>query len=345
MVELHGALIGCGYFAQNHMHAWSRAVTGAEIVCLCDADKSKALATAASFGISPSRCYYSVEEMLDVEKLDFCDIATQPASHKEIVQTIARHAKPIHIICQKPMAPTVEDAEAMIDICAKNNVIFMIHENFRWQPPLRAVKAAIESSGMGQPFWGNVSFRSCFDVYTDQPYLATDDRFIIYDLGVHLIDLARFFMGDIKEIYCRKQRVNPNINAEDCASMILGMGNGGTCTVDMSYFSKLEKERFPQTLVALEGPNGSCRLDVDYRLIVVDKNGTVSTTCVDFDVEDWMSGNGTLIQASVAPTQQHFIDCLVNRTTPETSGDDNIKTLKAMLAAYESAATNAPIQM
>jgi len=91
----------------------------------------------------------------------------------------------------------------MVAACERAGVSFMVHENFRWQTPMRALKE--EAAEVGELFFAQVSFRSAFDVYTNQPYLATDPRFIIYDLGVHALDLARFFMGDVASIDCHAQ--------------------------------------------------------------------------------------------------------------------------------------------
>lgn len=181
--------------------------------------------------------------------------------------------------------------------------------------------------------------------------LATDDRFIIYDLGVHALDVARFFMGDAESVFCRKQRVNPRIKGEDCATMLLGMKSGGTCVVDVSYASRLEHEHFPQTLIQLEAERGSCRLDKDYCLTIVeagDEGGgepKVKKSTVKLPEADWMSGLGHLIQASVPPTLQHFVDCLRSGAEPETSGDDNLKTFSLTMAAYDSAEAGAPVNL
>ena len=73
----------------------------------------------------------------------------------------------------------------------------MVHENFRWQSAIRAVGAIVERGEIGAPFWGRVSFRSAYDVFSGQPYLATGERFIIEDLGIHILDIARFLFGDV----------------------------------------------------------------------------------------------------------------------------------------------------
>ncbi len=105
-----GALIGCGFFAQNHMHAWAD-VDGAAIIALCDRDDKRLKETAERFGIE--RTYSDAVELMKLEDLDFVDIATTVQTHRPLVELAARSK--VHIICQKPFADTLEDATAMVD--------------------------------------------------------------------------------------------------------------------------------------------------------------------------------------------------------------------------------------
>lgn len=334
MSGLRGGLVGCGYFAQNHLHAW-REVEGAEIVAVCDMDVERAERCAADFSIAG--IYGDLAAMLADAALGFVDIATQPASHRALVEQVASHGTAI--ICQKPMAPSLDDGRAMVVACQQAGVPFMVHENFRWQTPMRAVKEA--AAEIGELFFAQVSFRSGFDVYTNQPYLATDSRFIIYDLGVHALDLARFFMGDVLSIDCHVQRVNQSIRAEDVATMLLRMESGSSCVVDISYASKLERELFPQTLVRLEGRDGSVVLSADYELTIA-RGSEVEKRFVPPLERTWSSAPGEAIQDSVVAIQQHWSDCLRAKQTPETSGADNLKTLELVFGAYDSAARGEP---
>lgn len=334
MGMLRGGLVGCGYFAHNHLHAW-REVEGAEIVAVCDIDSERVKGCAADFNIAS--VYTDLGSMLEGAALDFVDIVTQPASHRALVEQVAAHGTAI--ICQKPMAPSLEEGRAMVAACEQAGVPFMVHENFRWQTPMRAVKEA--AAGVGSLFFAQVSFRSAFDVYTNQPYLATDPRFIIYDLGVHALDLARFFMGDVLSIDCHAQRVNQSISAEDVATMLLRMESGCSCVVDISYASKLEHELFPQTLIRLEGRDGSVVLAADYELTIV-RGSEVEKRRVPPLERTWSSAPGVAIQDSVMAIQQHWSDCLRAKEAPETAGADNLKTLELVFGAYESAARGAP---
>ena len=100
------------------------------------------------------------------------------------------------MVCQKPFADSMADARAMVAAADAAGRTLMVHENFRWQSAIRRARAEI-APAIGRPFWGRVSFRSGFDVYAAQPYLATDERFIIQDLGIHILDVARFLFGDV----------------------------------------------------------------------------------------------------------------------------------------------------
>ena len=329
-MTLRGALIGCGFFAQNHLHAW-RGLDGVEIVALCDQERSRAESYAQTFEISDT--YTDAAEMLDDLELDFVDIATKAPTHRALVELAAERG--VAIICQKPLAPSLEEARAIVE--SAKDVTFMVHENFRWQRPMLRVKQAAVK--IGEPFYGRVSFRSGFDVYADQPYLKTDERFILYDLGVHLFDLTRFFLGEAESLLCHTSRVNPEINGEDVATALLKMQNGAHATVEMSYASQLEQELFPQTLVHLEGSEGSATLGADYQITVKSKFG-VQKIDASPEALPWATTPPNAIPESVVNIQRHFIECLREGKTPDTSGEDNLKTLKLTFGAYESAAEN-----
>ncbi len=328
---LRGGLIGCGFFAANHLHAW-REVVGAGIVALCDSNPARLHATGDAFGIAARHA--DAAAMLAVERLDFVDIATTVPSHRPLVELAARHRVPM--ICQKPFAASLVDAVAMTDAATVAGVPLMVHENFRWQTPLRAVRQAIDAGRIGTPFWGRISFRSAYDVFAGQPYLAQGERFIIEDLGIHLLDLARFLFGEAVQITAHTRRVNPAIRGEDVATILLGHAGGVTSVVDCSYATRLAREPFPETLVEIDGSAGTLRLAQDYRLTIVDAGGA-ATSDVAPALRPWASRPWHNIQESVLNIQRHWAECLRTGGMPETSGSDNLRTLALVQAAYESA--------
>ena len=334
MGELRGALIGCGFFSINHLHAW-RDIDGASIVAICDRDPARLAIAGEPFGIA-SR-YTDAEAMLAGEKLDFVDIATTAPSHRPLVELAARHG--VAAICQKPFALSRGDAEAMVTACAKAGVALMVHENFRWQSAIQRVGAIIASGEIGTPFWGRVSFRSAYDVFSGQPYLAEGERFIIEDLGIHSLDVARFLFGDVTGLTARTRRVNPKIRGEDVATMLLDHASGVTSVVDCSYATLLPVEPFPETLIEIDAVEGSLRLTQGYKLAVMGRGGT-RTEDASPPLLPWASRPWHNIQESVLAIQKHWVDCLSQGAEPATSGRDNLKTLALVEAAYASAASS-----
>lgn len=334
---MKGALIGCGFFAQNQMHGWA-GIDGVTITAVCDRDPQRRAATAACFG---ARSYADAAEMLAREPLDFVDIATTVAAHRPLVELAAGAG--LHVICQKPFAETMADAHAMTKALQAAGKTLMVHENFRWQSPIRAAIGALRSGAIGTPFFGRVSFRSGHDVFSGQPYLATDPRFIIQDLGIHALDVARALFGDVTTLAASTRRVNPAIRGEDVATMLLDHEAGVTCLVDCSYATRRQPETFPETLLEIDGDKGTLRLDAGYRLVVQSEGETI--TDVSPPLLPWAERPWHNIQESVQVIQQHFVDCLRTGREPETSGRDNLRTLALVEAAYTSAEAGTRIDM
>jgi len=331
------AVIGCGFFAQNHLHAW-RDIKEVELVAVCDIDPEKAGAAAAEFG---GRAYSDAAELFAREKLDFVDIASTPPSHRPLVELAAQHG--VAAICQKPMAWSLEDGEAMVRACKSRDLPFMIHENFRWQYPIREVKKILDSGAIGRPFFGRVSFRTAHDVYAAQPWLVDNPRMIIIDVAVHLLDLARLFLGEPNTLYAHALRVNPRIRGEDVASILLGYDDA-TCLVDVSYETQSDHNTYPQTFVTLEGTKGTIHLGADYRLQVV-SDGEVSERVLAIPDHGWTSQPWDAIQDSVSTIQRHWVSCLRTSETPETSGESTLRLLELTLASYASAESGETIRV
>jgi predicted dehydrogenase len=306
---MKGALIGCGFFAQNQLHAWCD-IGGVEIVAICDNNLARLKATSAAFGIL--RTYEDAAEMFAELDFDFVDIATTVCSHRALVEMAANAG--VDIICQKPFAKNMIDARAMVEAVQIAGKTLMVHENFRWQSPVQAALEVVKSGAIGEPFFGRLSFRSGYDIFTGQPYLAKGSRFIIEDLGIHILDISRAFFGDATHIVATTQRINQSIKGEDVATMMLTHESGATSVVDCSYATTRIPETFPQPLLEIDGTQGT-------PLIL-----------------PWAQLPWHNIQESVLIIQQHFVECITAGIQPKTSGADNLKTLALVEAAYLSAA-------
>ena len=370
---LRGAVIGCGWFAMNHLHAW-KAIDGVDIVALCDPDAARvAEARHVCGNVASGACFDDAAQLVARAPeigLDFVDIVTTAEHHLPLVELAAGAG--LATICQKPMAPTMSEAEAMVRACDRAAVPLMIHENWRWQSGTRALRDLVASGRLGKPFFCQVSFRTPYDVYRDQPYLAEGERFIIEDLGVHLLDCARCFMGEVASLRCQTQRVNPAIVGEDVATILMEHESGGSSIVDCSYATAHTPDPFPRTWIQLEGDKATARLGLDFSVTVFDHSASGSGAAEPEFVtvppvqHPWSAAPGEAIQDSVVNIQQHWVQCLrgdsaghdrgggaggsfdgryASAVEPETSGRDNLRTLALVEAAYLSAASGSVVQL
>jgi len=327
-----GVLIGCGFFANNHLHGW-KSLDGADLVAVCDLDAEKAARAAAQFGIA--RTYTDATAMLETEKPDFVDIVTTVESHRPLVELACRSGASV-VICQKPFAQTQADGEAMVAAAEAAGARLIVHENFRWQKGLIALKQRLDEGQIGTPHFARFQFRTHYDIYQNQPYLAQIERFLIFDVGLHLFDLVRHFMGEVAHIACQTQSLNPLVRGEDSFTSLLRHSSGTVSVVDASYYTWHSPELFPQTLARIEGDAGSLELLEGYRLRLHTPGG-LGEFDVEPEVPRWGEKPWHAVQDSVVRFQSHVLDVLSGTAEPQPSGADNLKTLALALAAYDSA--------
>jgi D-apiose dehydrogenase len=331
VTSLRFAVAGAGFWSHVQLAAW-REVAGVECVAVCDPDRSKAEKLAAARGVP--KVYTDAAEMLDRERPDFLDIVAGVAAHAPLVRLAADRKVPV--ICQKPMAGSLEECEELVSVCRKAGVPFAIHENWRWQAPLRRVRELLSQGVLGTPFRCRIDMISGFDVFANQPSFRTDERFIIADLGCHLFDLARCYFGEADSVYCRTGRVHPDIRGEDVATAVLSMGRT-TVTVAMAYAgTPLEKECFPETLLFIEGDRGSLEVAPSCDVRVTTRTGT-QVARVPPPAFSWADPKYAVVQPSIVACHADLVRALRTRTPAETDAADNVKTMELVFAAYDSA--------
>lgn len=334
MRSLRFAVLGTGFWSLYQIPAWLE-VGGVAPVAAYNRTKARAEAVVARFAIP--RVYTDPEELLKAESegLDFVDIITAAETHVLLVQLAARYGLPV--ICQKPMATSLASAEGMVAACRDAGVPFYIHENWRWQTPIRALKQVLDSDEIGRPFRARVEMISGFPVFKNQPFLKDLDQFILTDLGSHTLDTARFLFGEASSLYCQTRKVHPDIRGEDVATVMLQMGQEATVTVNMAYAGNyLEREAFPQTFLFIEGERGSLELGPDYWLRVTTKTGTHLRRCPPPRYA-WADPAYEVVHASIAACNANLLSALTGTGKAETTGEDNLKTVRLVFAAYDSA--------
>lgn len=333
MKKTRFAAFGAGFWANYQIPGWLE-LDNIECVAIYNRTREKAEKVARKFGIP--RVYDNAGELFANEKdLDFIDVLTDVDTHLKFSTMGAENG--LHVVCQKPLAPTHEDAKKILDVCQRNHVKLFVNENFRWQLPLRKAKAALESGEIGKPFKARVTFCSAFPVFENQPFLAELDQFILTDIGSHILDVCRFFVGEAKNLQCKIKRVNPKIKGEDVANVFMEMENGVHCYAEMSYASILEKESFPETFILIEGSDGSIKMEHDFTLKVTTREGT-RVEKVEPVMYPWVDPDYAVIHSSIVDTQRDILNG-IRGGKAETTGEDNFKTVQLVWDCYKSAET------
>lgn len=339
MKELLFAVIGAGFWARYQLAAWKE-LPGARCVALCDLDQSKAQSLAASLGVP--RVYQDADEMVRRERLDFLDIITDVDTHGRFVQLAAAHRIPV--ICQKPLASSLEEARKLASICKEAEVSLSVHENWRWQAPIRVLKSVLDSGVIGPVFRARIDYCNSYPVFDNQPFLKNLKQFILVDMGTHILDAARFLFGDADRLYCQLHRVHSEIKGEDAATVVMRMRSDATVTCNLSYASRMEQDRFPETFVLVEGENGSVELAPDFWVRVTTSNGTESRRHPP-PFFAWADPRYALVQSSIVACHVNLLRGLRTGVPAETTAEDNLKTLELVFASYASAASGHAVNL
>lgn len=325
-------LIGCGFFAQNHLHAWTDlAPEGVDLVAVCDIDAARAQAAAEKFAVP--HWYTDAETMFRERGLGLVDIATQMRTHLPLVEMAIRHRVPT--IVQKPFGRNIAEVRRMVDASKEAGVFLAVHENFRFQRPLLKIAEIIRTGAIGTPSWARIGFRTGYDVYTGQPYLAKEERFVLIDLGVHVLDVARVFLGEVAHLTAELQKRNPRVAGEDTATMLLRHASGAVSVVECTYESRRLPDSFPETLVEIEGDEGAIVSRIGSK-IEVTSNGRMQVFDADPPVLPWAERPWHVAQESVLETCRHMVEALRAGQPAATSAEDNLRTFALVEAAYEA---------
>ncbi|MDQ5854389.1 MAG: Gfo/Idh/MocA family oxidoreductase [Chloroflexota bacterium] len=332
MANLRFAIFGTGFWSRFQLAGW-REVEGVECVALYNRTRARAEALAHEWGVPA--VYDDPEALLDREQVDFIDIITDLDTHSRFVHLAA--ARRIPVICQKPMAPSLPVAEQMVAACREAGVPFFVHENWRWQTPLRQLKQVLAEGRIGTPFRARIDMISGFPVFANQPFLKDLEQFILTDMGSHILDVARFLFGEAENLYCQVDRIHPDIKGEDVATVMMRMGGRTTVLCEMAYAENaLERDRFPETFVFVEGSRGSVELGPDYWIRVTTEDGTHAKRYPP-PRYPWADPAYDIVQASIVPCNANLLRALRGDEAAETTGEDNLKTVRLVFAAYESA--------
>jgi predicted dehydrogenase len=229
--ELGFALIGCGKIAQKHLHVLTH-LPGARL-CVCyDAQPTRAAARASQAGadVGVAETY---AEALAAPGVDAVAICTPSGSHAQLAIEAARAGK--HVVVEKPLALTLDEADRMIDACDAAGVkLFVVKQN-RYNRPVQALRRAIDAGRLGRIFMGGsrVLWHRDAAYYAAEPWRGTwaQDGGVVTNQASHHIDLLLWLMGDVVSVFATGARILHDIETEDTATVLLKFRHGAAATV------------------------------------------------------------------------------------------------------------------
>ncbi len=345
---LRGAMLGTGSISLHHMRSWI-AIPNLKIVALANRTRERALVMGREFGVDDAHIYSDYRDLLEKEKPDFVDVATAPTIHREQVIAAAQHG--VHVLCQKPFATALEDAQAMIAACDQAGVACVVHENWRWRRWFREIKSLLDQGAIGKPRYARFHSHAADALprpdgglpalLTRQPYTPSMTRFILLEWGLHVIDVMRFLFGEMDSIYARMSRVSPLVAGEDMAVVTLVFKSGATAVIDISWGTYTPEGRHTVRgsvdPFVVEGDKGVIELAPRHE----DDTITI-TTAAGSETRSVRPGltRSDVYQESYTNTFTDFVRSLRTGEPAENEAHDNLKCLLATFAAYDSAERN-----
>lgn len=336
------ALVGCGRIAKRHSELLGHGqIEGADLVAVCDVVASKAEGIAAKFDVP---AFTDMHEMMQKVQIDVVVVLTESGYHAAHVQELAPYGK--HIVVEKPMALTLDDADAMIETCDRNAVRLFIVKQNRLNVPVVKLREAMEAGRFGKLVLGTVRVRWCRPqhYYDQDPWRGTWalDGGVLTNQASHHIDLLEWMMGEVQSVYAESTTALVDIEAEDTAIVMVRFRSGA--------------------LGVIEATTAARPKDLEGSISILGEKGTVEIG--GFAVNEmkvWRfedeepQDKDVLEKYSVNPPNvygfghqayyEHVVDCLRNDKRNLVDGLEGRRSLEVISAIYESIETRQPVSL
>lgn len=335
--KLRFALIGCGRIARKHAEILKNQMPEATLVAVCDIDIERAKIYGEKYNVP---YFFDMHLMMKSmgNEIDVINILTPSGYHAENTVEMAKYKK--HIVVEKPMALTLDDADRMIEACDRNGVrLFVVKQN-RYNYPVKKLREAIETQRFGKLVMGTVRVRWC----RDQKYYDQDswrgtwkyDGGIFTNQASHHVDLLEWMMGEVESVFAKGATQLVDIETEDTGVAVLKFKNGA--------------------LGVIEATGATRPKDIEGSISILGEKGTVEIA--GFAVNEMKIWNFTEANVEdisvVAEYRQNppdvygfghleylkdVIDCIKNNKKALVDGLEGRKSLELISAIYESIET------
>ena len=345
-------VIGVGSIAEMHIAGY-KADPRVELAAFCDINEERLKEKGERHGVT--RLYTDVKDMVAKEELDAVSVCTWNAAHAPC--TIAALEAGLHVLCEKPMAMNVAEAEAMRDTAKRSGKLLMIGFVRRFGNDCAVVQDFINEGYFGDLYYAKATYlrrNGCPGGWFGDKSRSGGGPLI--DLGVHVIDLVRYLMGNPqpvsvygaafhklgsrKELKAARNYVSAEksdydvCDVEDSVTALIRFDNGAVLSVETAFCLNMKQDR---TSVELFGTKGGARLEPDFELYA-DMNGHLTDTVLSAEP---VLGFDELFQREI----DHYISCIADGIPCRAPAEDGAMLMKILDAVYRSAETGNEVKL
>ena len=347
--KLRLGIIGAGSIARLGHFPAIQQMPEVELVAICRRNKEKADELGKQWGVR--EIYYDYRDLVKSKNIDAVIVTTPNANHREGVVAAAEEGK--HVLCDKPIATNLKDAREMVKACKENKVKFQMGFNQRFWNQVEIAKQLVEEGTIGKV----MGFSTTFKVRVASYPADTDYRFqtelsggsCLIDAGIHRIDMARYFMGDIKEVCAVVKHAIVPQKVDDCAWLLCNFESGASGFISSDIYSPAM-----DNTTGLYGDEGTIYISSEtinpfqsvplavYTEKSIDKIPEIIIKYFypkvwwDQPKENWISIIPPRDMCYLKQLKAFYRSIMEDREPPVT-GEDGVKSLEIVLAAYKSA--------
>jgi len=346
MSKIKIAIVGVGSISGVHIKSYLALPDDYELYAFCDINETRLKAKGEKYGVT--RLYTDEAEMLaDLPEIDAVDVCTWNAAHAPCAIMALNAGK--HVFCEKPMAMTAEEAIQMKEAADRNGKLLMIGFVRRFGRDCEILKDFINGGTLGDIYYAKAHYlRRNGNPGGWFGNTALSGGGPLIDLGVHVIDLARYVMGNKKPVSVygvtyKKLGNRPNIkgskayvsagagntdicDCEDFASALIRFEDGSVISVEASFSLNIEKD---EGKLEFFGDKGGAKLDVKLT-VFTDMNGYLVNVALNGD-------SGFVFDKSFRDELKNFADAINGKAECRNPAEDGIEMMKILRAVYKSA--------
>ena len=338
-------MIGVGKICQGcHLPAYEKLEQSGDVTvaALCDINEERLNDAAKRF--PKAKLYTDYREMIKCEELDAVDICTPNNIHSEAAVFALEHG--LNVMCEKPDAVSVKEAERMKDAAEKSGKTLMVIRNNRYRPSTKFLKQYIAEGKMGEIYAGRCGWIRRRGIpgwggwFTDKAQAGGGP---LIDLGVHIIDLSMYLMGNARPVtvsgctYLKFPHTSySKIDVEDLAMGFIRFDNGACLQIEFSWASNIPGD---QMFVELRGTKAGSRMSgIDRKFEIFTEECGVSTN-LQPAIDDYQGMPHH--EANI----RHFVDVINGKAEPDFTPEQGLNMVKILEALYKSAELGHEIQL